>query len=104
MSEIERYPIAPLWRQAELSWGVNGTGQADGFGEGANSNGPGARPFCVEILAVMVGVDCRTVERWKRDGLSLRVAERAAQALGFGVWDLWPEQYWTESAALCGPS
>lgn len=79
----ERLPIGPLWRQAELAWGVPA--------QGNRSKGTEAEAvFSASVLAVMCGTTARNVQRWKRDGVPVLWAERAAHTLGLTLHDLWP--------------
>lgn len=54
-------------------------------------------PFWVDDeAAVVLGTTRDTIGRWKREGLSLWHAEKAAVELGRMPWEIWPE--WSEAA------
>lgn len=81
-----RFPLAPVWRQGELAWGL---AALDRYRGGRGSD----RPFSGMVLAEQLGVDHRQVERWKAEGLTLTAADRVACQLGLTVHLLWPAEY-----------
>ena len=42
-------------------------------------------------VALRLGVDQRTILRWRTEGVSELQADRAAIALGFHPYEVWPE-------------
>jgi hypothetical protein len=44
--------------------------------------------------AERIGVDRMTVVRWKREGLNLRAADKAACKLGYHPYLIWGNEYW----------
>lgn len=45
-------------------------------------------------LAVVCGVDERTIAKWRTDGLTLRSADKVAVRLGYHPLIIWGDRYW----------
>lgn len=82
---LRRYPLEPLWRLAEVQWG---TTTPSGHWNGSDRS----RPFSAVVLADMLDVDKRQVERWKADGgLTAHHVDEVAAALGLTPHAIWPD-------------
>jgi len=47
----------------------------------------------VALLADMLGVTSRSVNRWNRSGMPIRSAEDAAAAVNLSPWSIWVDEY-----------
>lgn len=63
--------------------------------------------YCMSIegIARSLGVNARTLARWRRDGVPWHTADELAVKVGSSVWVLWPEAWATfceSEAAVAG--
>lgn len=82
-----RLPLGPLWRHVEREWRPTA---AENTTKGIQCR----VEFSTCHLADAVGVDRRTVKRWRHQGLMVTQADRAAVALGLHPASLWPVEWW----------
>lgn len=46
-------------------------------------------------LAVVIGVERTSIERWRRKGIRFYVADKLVTRLGYHPSYFWPDEYWT---------
>jgi hypothetical protein len=94
MSRYTSYPLAPLERLLHARSGLP-EWRPDRHGE------HGAEVWSDRVLADMCGVSLRTAQRWRTQGLTWWMADRAAVACGLHPALIWPT--WFDDATTdCG--
>lgn len=83
MEPWPRLPLEPLVRVARTVWRPTATNTPAGPG--------GALPFSDRDLADVLGVNRRSVARWRRGGMPEPTADRAAVELGLHPSLVWPD-------------
>lgn len=81
-SSPARFAFEPLWEKAAPQ-----LRNADGRPNRYSANG---EPTLAELIR-RTGIRREQWARYRRDGLTLAAADRAALALGFMPWDIWDE-------------
>jgi hypothetical protein len=85
----DRLSMEPLWRYVQRRHRPRHDTPEGGRLWGANM-----AAFGVSDVAEAVGVSSKTVQRWKVDGLSWSVADRAAVAVGAHPATVWGDEWW----------
>lgn len=86
-------PLAPLLRELGPVTVDNHDGRGTSW-KNPNGMASGSIDCALTVLAELLGISQRTVMRWKRDGVPVCQADRAACALGRNPLEVWGDGWW----------